>query len=220
MPVGDTVRLYKEAGAVMLHWDPVPNTPQHDVYRGYVTAGSPFLPYNHECLASDVPPADIADTDTPTPFRAFFYLVSSKCAAGGPQSSLGTASFNQPSGPPDQPERPVPYACPSPIHDFDNDGLNDVVDNCPLIPQADQADPDADGRGSPCDNCTDVANPGQDNPDGDPFGSECDNCTTVSNPGQLDGDADGFGDDCDNCPSVYNPDQLDTDHDGVGNACE
>jgi hypothetical protein len=35
-------------------------------------------------------------------------------------------------------------------------------DNCPLVDNADQADPDADGVGSVCDNCPDIANPEQD----------------------------------------------------------
>jgi hypothetical protein len=215
--VGDTVRLYKQAGVATIHWDPVPDATQHDVYRGYVTAGSPFLPYNHECFATNVPAADITDTEMPTPFRAFFYLVASKCAVGGADSSLGHAVFNQP---PSQPERPIPYACPSPLHDMDNDGVNDIVDNCPSINQANQADPDADGRGSLCDNCVDIPNPDQANRDGDSTGNVCDNCPAFSSPNQNDGDSDGFGDVCDNCPGVYNPDQLDTDQDGTGDACE
>jgi hypothetical protein len=34
--------------------------------------------------------------------------------------------------------------------DADLDGVPDVTDNCPLIPNPDQADPDADGTGDAC----------------------------------------------------------------------
>jgi hypothetical protein len=45
--------------------------------------------------------------------------------------------------------------------DSDGDGWPDVVDNCPSIPNPDQADTDGDGVGDACDNCPLVANPDQ-----------------------------------------------------------
>jgi hypothetical protein len=44
-----------------------------------------------------------------------------------------------------------PLASPETALDSDNDGVEDAVDNCPLIPNADQADLDGSGRGDVCD---------------------------------------------------------------------
>jgi len=41
--------------------------------------------------------------------------------------------------------------------DFDEDGIEDDFDNCPFVPNRDQADSDGDGVGTACDNCADVA---------------------------------------------------------------
>ena len=43
--------------------------------------------------------------------------------------------------------------------DRDGDGEPNDVDNCPAIPNADQADSDGDGKGDECDACPDDANP-------------------------------------------------------------
>ena len=107
--------------------------------------------------------------------------------------------------------------------DSDDDDIDDPIDNCPLISNADQLDADSDGTGDACD--TDDDNDGTD--DGP------DNCPLVSNADQLDTDTDGTGNACDtdddndgtddgpdNCPLVSNAVQLDTDSDGTGDACE
>jgi hypothetical protein len=85
----------------------------------------------------------------------------------------------------------------SELQDTDGDGVPDATDNCPNIPNWEQA-----------------------NSDLDTFGDACDNCPTITNQNQLDSDADTKGDACDNCPAVFNPDQHDTDHDNIGDACE
>ncbi|MEO8588277.1 MAG: thrombospondin type 3 repeat-containing protein, partial [Flavobacteriales bacterium] len=46
------------------------------------------------------------------------------------------------------------------IGDSDGDGVLDVSDNCPMIPNAGQADADSDGKGDACDACPSTANPG------------------------------------------------------------
>ncbi len=62
--------------------------------------------------------------------------------------------------------------------DSDSDGIQDNLDNCPL-----------------------VANPDQANADSDPYGDVCDNCAGVPNQFQGDVDGDGVGDNCDVCPT-------------------
>jgi hypothetical protein len=83
------------------------------------------------------------------------------------------------------------------IMDYDEDGVNDAIDNCPLI-----------------------ANPDQQNSDNDIFGDECDNCPDSTNGDQMNSDNDSHGDVCDNCPYVDNENQDDSDGDGVGDACD
>jgi len=129
--------------------------------------------------------------------------------------------------------------------DFDEDGIEDDYDNCPFVPNRDQADSDGDEKGDACDNCADVANEFQLDADGDMLGDACDadidgdsvanaqdNCPYVPNLTQTDTDSDLTGDACDsdidndgwlniedNCPFVSNPDQLDTDPNHFGDAC-
>jgi len=76
---------------------------------------------------------------------------------------------------------------PSPGGDRDQDGVPDVVDNCPGTANPDQQDTDADARGDACDP----------DDDGDGIADEQDNCPLVANPQQGDADQDGVGDPCD-----------------------
>jgi len=50
---------------------------------------------------------------------------------------------------------------------FDRDGIEDAVDNCPLVGNPDQLDTDNDSIGDACDNCRQVANSGQQDTDQD-----------------------------------------------------
>lgn len=95
--------------------------------------------------------------------------------------------------------------------DSDGDGLADRYDNCPQVPNLDQADNDANGVGNACDNLTDS--------DQDGIADDVDNCPRLANATQADVDGDGIGDRCDNCVDTANPDQNDADADGSGDAC-
>ena len=104
--------------------------------------------------------------------------------------------------------------------DTDQDDACDAEDNCPALPNPDQADRDQDGVGDLCDGCPDDPNPNQLDADGDGVGEACDVCPGLPNPDQLDSDQDGYGDLCDNCEDTANPDQLDSDQDGYGDVCD
>ncbi|MCB0643810.1 MAG: thrombospondin type 3 repeat-containing protein, partial [Phaeodactylibacter sp.] len=126
------------------------------------------------------------------------------------------------------------------LPDTDNDGIPDLLDNCPLEANTNQADTDSDGIGNKCDNCRSIPNPDQLDADNDGDGDACDacpqdpendidadglcaendNCPYDSNSNQADRDNDGVGNKCDNCKRTPNPDQLDDDNDGQGNACD
>jgi hypothetical protein len=88
--------------------------------------------------------------------------------------------------------------------DSDGDGVWDDVDNCPDIPNADQADMDADGLGNACDNCPATVNPDQEDFDGDGVGDACD----------YDDDNDGLTDD-EEALAGTDPFNIDTDGDGI-----
>ena len=98
--------------------------------------------------------------------------------------------------------------------DFDNDGVENELDNCPWQVNPGQVDTDEDNLGDACDsdddddglpdagdNCPVRSNPMQVDTDGDGEGDACD----------LDDDGDGVGDQVDNCPLGSNAAQAETD---------
>ncbi|SHI41662.1 choice-of-anchor B family protein [Algibacter luteus] len=74
------------------------------------------------------------------------------------------------------------------IVDTDNDGIEDSIDNCPLIANPNQEDDDDNGVGNTCDDNDD---------DDDGVLDVDDNCPLVANPDQDDDDNDGIGNLCD-----------------------
>jgi hypothetical protein len=75
--------------------------------------------------------------------------------------------------------------------DSDKDTVLDKDDNCPTVPNPDQADSDTNGIGDACESS-----------------------------GPTDSDMDGIADNVDNCLNTPNPDQADVNANGVGDACE
>lgn len=136
------------------------------------------------------------------------------------------------------------YLNPKGKADYDNDGIQNDRDNCPLIYNPDQSDTDEDKIGDACDNCPTFKNPNQLDKNNDGVGDVCededkdgivnilDNCPNYSNPNQRDENANGIGDTCedfdndgvindkDNCINNYNPDQGDKDKDRIGDPCD
>jgi hypothetical protein len=81
--------------------------------------------------------------------------------------------------------------------DTDGDGVTNLLDNCPLVANPDQADTDGqDGVGNACDNCPTIFNPGQEDSNGDGVGDACaaDQCSAEVCDG-LDNDCNGIVDD-------------------------
>lgn len=75
-------------------------------------------------------------------------------------------------------------------NDLDGDAIGDDCDQCPLsegdtCATFDPNDRDGDGVPNLEDNCPDVPNPGQENADGDPYGDACDPCPDFDNTDTL-----------------------------------
>jgi len=128
--------------------------------------------------------------------------------------------------------------------DYDNDWVEDSLDNCKYRYNPNQKDSNGDGRWDVCsdddgdgiigfyDNCPYIKNPKQIDKninniwdkcefdfDKDGIFDQLDNCRNISNPEQIDSDGDWIGDICDNS-IYYNPRQLDKNHNGIGDVTE
>jgi YVTN family beta-propeller protein len=76
--------------------------------------------------------------------------------------------------------------------DRDGDGVPDALDNCPFVPNPDQADSNGNGIGDACEQFADSDNDGVPN--------SVDNCPLIANPDQADSNHNGRGDACEGLP--------------------
>jgi len=136
--------------------------------------------------------------DEPLPGETFYFLVHGTNVCGD-----GPFAANH-AGPP----RPLPPPRAGRGLDKDGDGVEDLRDNCPLVPNPGLIDTDGDFVGDDCDNCPTDGNPEQIDTDGDAAGDVCDD----------DDDGDGVPDSSDVCPG--GDDNVDADSDGVPDFCD
>jgi hypothetical protein len=98
----------------------------------------------------------------------------------------------------------IPNSTDALPNDFDNDGVDDIDDNCPAVANTDQLDLDGDLIGNVCD----------DDIDGDNITND-DEITNGTDPWLADTDGDGINDDVDAYPLDFDNDGVDDDVDEV-----
>jgi len=132
---------------------------------------------------------------------------------------------------PIHPTTPVVTITASPVllawgPDADLDRYPDAVDDCPHVPDPDQADADGDGIGDGCDNCPARINTWQEDLDGDGFGDRCDCPGFEEEPGVHPGsDLDGDGhlaceEDCDDANPEVHPGHTEVIGNGIDDDCD
>ncbi len=197
---------------VLLRWNPQPVSPSASVS---ITNGGTYIV---DPLVLDPEVSAIRGVENGIPQTELGELFADEADLGFALSTLGNKYLDPIDIITNRGTRLLNLA-----EDSDLDGVPDVADNCPFVPNADQADADNDGIGDVCEGDF----------DGDGVPDAEDNCPNTPNFDQLDLDGDGIGDSCDpdidqdgvpntddNCPFVVNPAQEDIDQDGVGDICE
>jgi Thrombospondin type 3 repeat len=208
------------------------NNHENDDWQVTMTSGPPLTVFGFDLIGNKAPPSgelfsvygpdNVLYGSLPAPIGDIFFIGVVATAPIARLHFNEGASDKQGSDGDDIAIANFRFAV-NPAADSDGDGVKDVIDNCALVPNADQLDTDGDGQGDACD-------PDDDN-DGVMDGE--DNCPVTVNPGQGDLDGDGIGDACDadldgdgvdnvldNCPLSANPGQDDADGDGEGDACD
>ncbi|MCP3982482.1 MAG: DNRLRE domain-containing protein, partial [bacterium] len=200
-PIGNTLHVEREPVGAMVSWTRAPQGSVSTVYRGLTPQSGPF-DTDVICVDYANPGTESLQLEDPPPAHIFYYVVAAANACG--EGFPGTDGNGAPRG--------TSPGCSGGRRDSDTDGIDDVDDNCPTVPNAPQGDMDSDFFGDLCDNCPTVPNPDQADADADGRGDVCEDVT--------DFDGDGVEDVDDNCPAVPNAAQSDLDGDGTGDACD
>jgi Putative metal-binding motif/Bacterial pre-peptidase C-terminal domain len=178
--------------ATRIQWEQVAQTQVYNLYRGQVQLDNGWA-FQTLCLLSESVETVYDDAETPPAGALFYYLQAGTNLCG--EGPLGAGTGGQ--------ERPRAEPCLPQGRDSDQDGVLDLTDTCPAVPNPGQEDTDRDGRGDACDNCPTVVNPIQRDSDGNGMGDAC-----------QDLDADGYTADVD-CR-----DDLPTVHPGAVEVCD
>src|SRR5262245_3736166 len=136
------------SGSQMLSWMHAPQSNVYNVYRGTIT--TPWT-WNPTCFAAEIPglTTSVAASVPAVGTTQYFLVGGVNTCGSGPIHTVSTVF--------------PPAVCPPPggDTDADDDGVNNIDDNCPTVSNNTQLDPEFDTVGTACDNCPALYNPSQ-----------------------------------------------------------
>jgi hypothetical protein len=139
-PEAVAATLHFADASELLAWERPAGGHTSNLYRGTIVAGREWS-YDFTCRAIEIPGTAFNDATLPEPGGSFYYLVAARNGCG--ESAAGRDSLGRDL----LPQEP----CAAAARDTDGDGVLDLEDNCPLVPNPSQADADADMLGDSCD---------------------------------------------------------------------
>jgi hypothetical protein len=151
--VGPTLRLERTAGIVRLTWLRGEQGHTSNLYGAQIPEGTSF-----GCLVAEDPDTEFEDTLLPPPGEIGYYLVVARNRCGDGPAGPGRSGWTP---------------CATLDADTDTDGVDDLLDNCPVTSNAVQSDADLDYVGDDCDNCPTIPNYDQADTDGNGTGDAC-----------------------------------------------